>query len=70
MTTSSNSQSPSDPRPDDKWLGGDHWDELAAILCPESKQEFGKWLGEELEMLVNKLESHITPNSLKQSLRR
>lgn len=65
MTTSSNQRTPSAPRPH-----GDHWLELTATLCRESKEEFGDWLSGELTLMEQELNSYVTPNSLRKSLRR
>ena len=65
MTTSSDYRTPSAPQP-----SGEHWYELTATLSPESAQEFGDWLSQELAGLESDLESYVTPNSLRKSLRR
>ncbi len=65
MTTSSDHRTPSNPRP-----SGEHWYELTATLSPESKEEFGNWLRSQLECLEYELDSFVTQNSLRKSLRR
>ena len=64
MTTSSDQKKPTPP------LRGDHWEELTATLTPEMTEEFSIWLGQELETLEAELESYVTPDSLRKSLRR
>ena len=69
MTTSSDHRNPSSPQPRENW-GGEHWFELTATLSPESTQEFGEWLRDELSTLEDELDSFTTPNSLRKSIRR
>jgi hypothetical protein len=71
MTTSSDHRNPSSSSQTHKnWGGGEHWFELTATLAPESTQEFGEWLSDELSMLEDELDSFTTPNSLHKSIRR
>lgn len=70
MTTSSDHQNPSSPQPSENWSGGEHWFELTATLSPESTEEFGEWLRDELAALENELDLFVTPNSLLKSIRR
>jgi hypothetical protein len=65
MTTSSDHQTQSAPRP-----SGAHWHELTATLSPKSKEEFGDWLSDQLAGLERELDSYVTPDSLRKSLRR
>ena len=69
MTTSSDHQIPSAPEPNKEWAG-DHWDELTATLSTESTEQFGKWVSDDLEVLICELDAYVSPNSLKKSLRR
>ncbi len=70
MTTSSDHRNPSSPQPSENWGSGEHWFELTATLSPESTEQFGEWLKDELSSLENELDSFITPNSLRKSIRR
>lgn len=63
MTTSSDSRTPSAPRPDDR-----HWRELIEAL-PESVATLDAWFDSELEKLEQKHEKYITRRSLRQNLR-
>lgn len=65
MNTSSDHRTPSASRP-----CGKHWDELTATLAAKSTDEFATWLSQELEILVSELDTFVTPNSLRKSLRR
>ena len=65
MTTSSDHRTPTNPRP-----SGEHWFELTATLCVESTEEFGDWLSQELDELVDSLDTYVTPNSRRKDLRR
>ena len=65
MTTSSDHRTPSAPRP-----SGDHWAELTATLPEVPVEELGTWLDQQLNQLQEELESYVTPNSLRKSLRR
>lgn len=70
MTTSSDHRNPSSPQPRENWGGGEHWFELTATLSTESTEQFGDWLKDELSTLESELDSFITPNSLRKSMRR
>ena len=65
MTTSSDHRTPSAPQP-----SGEHWYELTATLSPESTEEFGDWLSQELLGLETELDSYMTPRSLRKGLGR
>ena len=69
MTTSSDHQNPTTPKPN-QWAGGEHWFELTATLSDESRMELDKWIDAELAYLEDDLERFVTPNSLRNSLRR
>ncbi len=65
MPTSSDHRDPPVPIPH-----GDHWLDLTATLCRDATNEFGDWLSNELAMMDEELNSYVTPNSLRKSLRR
>ncbi|MGI9470237.1 MAG: hypothetical protein ACR2NZ_01810 [Rubripirellula sp.] len=64
MTTSSDHRTPPPPP------SGEHWYELTATLSAESTEAFGSWLEDELQTLEDELESFVTPQSLRKTLRR
>ncbi|WP_164101510.1 hypothetical protein [Candidatus Laterigemmans baculatus] len=63
MTTSSDSRSPSAPRPDNR-----HWQELIEAL-PASVASLDAWFDRELVKFEQKHEKYITRRSLRQNLR-
>lgn len=63
MTTSSDSRTPSAPRPD-----GSHWRELTAAL-PATIATLDAWFDEQLDQLERRNAPFVTPQSLRKNLR-
>lgn len=63
MTTSSDSRTPSAPRP-----GGDHWRELTAAL-PPTLATLDSWFDEQLDELERRNSTFITHRTLRKHLR-
>lgn len=67
MTTSSDSRTPSAPRPDGEHYGR-HWRELTAAL-PPTVATLDAWFDEQLDELERRNATFITHRSLRKDLR-
>ncbi len=65
MTTSSDYRTPRSIS-----VSGDHWLEMTATLSRAGTDEFGDWLGRQLDQMEKDLYSYVTPGSLSKSLQR